>query len=88
MASASQIAFGQKTREDDEEDKGSGKKGMGVFLGAGLAQSIPVRSKRLELGFRGRVTLVLGTLGGGAVRKSYGRCRINILLPSREGAPS
>ena len=88
MASGNLVVSGQKTREDDEEDKGSGEKGMGVFLGAGLAQSIPVRSKRLELGFRRRVTLVLGTLGGGAVRTSYGRCRINILLPAREGAPS
>ena len=43
------------------------EKGRGVFFGADLTPSIPVRSKRLELGFPGgRVTHALGKLGGGA----------------------
>ncbi len=42
------------------------EKGTGVFFGAGLSPSIPVRSKRPDLGFPGGVRLVLGTLGGTA----------------------
>ena len=51
----------------------------GRRLGArrGGSPSIPVRSKRLELGFpAGGVTLVLGKLGGGAGRRSNGKCRL------------
>ncbi len=76
MASGSQVASAQNKTEDDEKIRGWARKGMGDFFGPGLSPSIPVRSKRLEPGFRGRVTLVLGTLGGGAGRKSTGKCRI------------
>ncbi len=44
-----------------------------------LSPSIPVSNKRLELGFpAGRVTLVPGKLGGGAGRRSNGKCRLNM----------
>ncbi len=48
----------------------TGPPGRRLGAGLGLSPSIPVRIKRLELVFPGgRVTLVLGGLGGGAGRR-------------------
>ena len=55
----------------------TGPPGRRLGVGLGLSPSIPVRSKRLELGLpAGSVTLVLGKLSGGAGRRSNGRCRV------------
>ena len=51
---------------------------MGVFFGAGMSSSIPVRSKRLELGLPGEAlhSCSKKKLGGGAGRKSNEKCRL------------
>ncbi len=46
--------------------------------GVGLSPSIPVRSKRLELGLAGGMLHSLGKLGGGAGRKSNGKCPFKV----------
>ena len=55
----------------------TGPPGRRLGAGLGLSPSIPVKSKRLELGFPGgSVALVVGKLGGAAGRRSNGKCRI------------
>ena len=55
----------------------TGPPGCRLGAGLGLSRSIPVRSKRLELGFPGRgATLVLGKLGGGAGQRPNEKCRL------------
>ena len=58
-----------------------------AVLGAGLGLSppIPVKSKRLELGFPGEgPTLVLGKLGGGAGRRSKWEMSVQITIATFE----
>ncbi len=79
-----QAGFAQKLGQQLGQQLGQNNL-TGKLAGLGLSPSIPVRSKRLEFAFRGGgVTLVLGTLGGGAGRKSNGKCRLPVLAEESE----
>ncbi len=63
----------------------TGPPGRGLGARGGGSPAIPLSCKRLELGFPGGVTLVLGKLGGGARRWSNGKCRVVQAVMRRVG---